>query len=229
MQITYHGHSCVQLSDGRHSLIIDPFLTGNPVAVTRAEDIAVQHVLLTHGHSDHIADAVGIAKRNDAEVIAIFELASYMESQGVKATGMNIGGSVAKEFGRVKMVQAFHSSSVMTDDGRIVYMGMPAGLIIHFAGHTILHCGDTSLFGDMKLIGERHEIDLAFIPIGDLFTMGPDDAALAAQWLKAKFVVPIHYNTFPTIQQDGDQFVRSLEPYGIQGKAMKPGESINFA
>lgn len=228
MKITYHGHSCIQLTDSEHSLIIDPYLTGNPVAVTSAEEIDVQSVLLTHGHSDHIADAAAIAKRNDAELIAIFELASYMEWQGVRATGMNMGGTITREFGQVKMVQAFHSNSIIDDDRKIIYAGMPAGLLVRFGGKTLLHCGDTSLFGDMKMIGELYDIDLAFIPIGDTYTMGPDEAILAAQWLRAGFVVPIHYNTFPAIKQDGEHFVSRLEEVGIHGRALQPGESMPF-
>jgi L-ascorbate metabolism protein UlaG (beta-lactamase superfamily) len=210
-------------------LLIDPFISGNPQAKTKPEDIKVQYVLLTHGHSDHILDAVQIAKQNDATVIATFELAEYMSWQGVKTHPLNLGGSYQFDFGKVKMTQAFHSSAIIQDGQQIVYLGMPGGFLITIGDRTIYHAGDTGLFGDMKLIGERNTIDLACLPIGDNFTMGPDDALVAAEWVKAKRVLPIHYNTFPLIQQDGEQFVRDLANKQIQGFALKPGESMQLS
>lgn len=229
MKIEYHGHSCVQLTSGGNSMVIDPYLTGNPTAVSKPENIHAQVVLLTHAHSDHIADAVGIARRNNALVVAIHELATYMSWQGCNVLGMNIGGKASVGFADVRMVQAFHSSGIIVDDQKnIIYAGMPAGFLIHWDGMTILHAGDTCLFSDMKLIGERYNIDLAFLPIGDLFTMGPEDAVTAAEWLRAKRVVPIHYNTFPPIRQDASHFVKMLGERGIQGIALKPGESTTL-
>lgn len=229
MKIEYHGHACVQLTSGGKSIIIDPFLTGNPVAVADPDSIQVQAVLLTHGHADHIGDAAAIAKRNDATLVAIHELAMYLSWQGVRVEDMNIGGKLSLGFAEVHMVQAFHSSGIlMQDKGTIVYAGLPAGYVIKWDGLTILHSGDTNLFSDMKLIGQKHDIDLAFLPIGDRFTMGPEDAAEAAEWLKAKQVVPIHYNTFPPIQQDGEAFIKLLAERGIGGKALKPGESMTL-
>ncbi len=139
---------------------------------------------------------------------------------------MNIGGAREFDFGTVKFTQAFHSSGFVTDDKQIIYLGMPTGILFTAEGKTIYHAGDTGLFSDMKLIGERHSIDVAFLPIGDSFTMGPEDAAVAAEWLGAKLVVPIHYNTFPPIAQDPERFV-SLLPPGV-GRALKPGESIEL-
>ncbi|MCL6517947.1 metal-dependent hydrolase, partial [Alicyclobacillus sp.] len=163
---------------------------------------------------------------NDATIIATAELATYMSWQGAKAHGMNLGGSFAFPFGRVKMTQAFHSSSfTVEDEKKIIYTGMPGGFVVEFGGKTVYHAGDTGLFGDMKVIGERHSIDIAFLPIGDNFTMGPDDAALAAQWVRAKLVIPIHYNTFPVIQQDPNRFVQLLQASGIEGRVLRPGES----
>ncbi len=229
LEIQYHGHSCVQLTNEGHSLIIDPFISGNPQATTRVADIRVQHILLTHGHRDHILDAVELAKQNDATIVATWELANYLSWQGVKVMGINLGGSVSFPFGRVKMTQAFHSSGVVMDEQQqIVYMGMPGGFLVTMGGKTIYHAGDTGLFGDMKLIGEMNQVDVAFLPIGDMFTMGPEDALTAAEWVKAKFVVPIHYNTFPPIEQDGDAFVAQLADRKIEGKAMKPGEIIRL-
>jgi L-ascorbate metabolism protein UlaG (beta-lactamase superfamily) len=229
LEIRYHGHSCVQLTSGEHSIIVDPFISGNPLAATKLSDIRVQYILLTHGHQDHILDAVELAKQNDATIIATFELANYLAWQGAKTTALNLGGSAAFPFGRVKMTQAFHSSGMVYDEEkRIVYLGMPGGFIVNMGGKTVYHAGDTGLFGDMKLLGERHDIDVAFLPIGDVFTMGPEDAETAAEWLKAKFVVPIHYNTFPPIQQDGEAFAARLKEKRIDGQALKPGEVIRL-
>src|SRR5690606_331654 len=136
-------------------------------------------ILLTHGHNDHVGDTVALAKANDALVIATFELANYLEGQGVKTHGMGIGGTRVFDFGTVKFTQAFHSSSYTTEDNDIVYTGMPAGILLTVEGKTIYHAGDTALFGDMQMIGKRHPIDVAFLPIGDNFTMGPEDAAFA--------------------------------------------------
>ncbi|MBH0333836.1 MULTISPECIES: metal-dependent hydrolase [Brevibacillus] len=229
LDIRFHGHSSVQVTSEGHSIMIDPFISGSPVAATKLEDISVQYILLTHGHQDHILDAVELAKKNDATIVATHELATYLSWQGVKTISMNLGGSVKLPFGKVKMTQAFHSSGVVLDDEKqIVYMGMPGGFVIELGGKTIYHAGDTGLFGDMKLIGERHNIDLAFLPIGDVFTMGPEDALVAAEWVQADFVVPIHYDTFPPIKQDGEAFVAELAEKDIRGKALKPGETLRL-
>ncbi|GAB1530471.1 MULTISPECIES: metal-dependent hydrolase [Brevibacillus] len=229
LDIRFHGHSSVQVTSEGHSIMIDPFISGSPVAATKLEDISVQYILLTHGHLDHILDAVELAKKNDATIVATHELATYLSWQGVKTISMNLGGSVKLPFGKVKMTQAFHSSGVVLDDEKqIVYMGMPGGFVIELGGKTIYHAGDTGLFGDMKLIGERHDIDLAFLPIGDVFTMGPEDALVAAEWVQADFVVPIHYDTFPPIKQDGEAFVAELAEKDIRGKALKPGETLRL-
>ena len=224
MDIIYHGHSCIQIISGDKSLIIDPFLRGNSLAVTKPEDIRTDAVLLTHAHADHILDADLIAKNNDAPVVAIAELAAYMSWKGVKTIDMNIGGTVDLGFAKAKMVQAFHSSGiVLAEEQRILYAGMPAGFIVSMDGINILHAGDTALFSDMKMIGERHAIDIAFIPIGDHYTMGTEDALQAAEWYNAKLVVPIHYNTFPVIRQEAEGFVKQLESKGIKGLVIKPG------
>ncbi|WP_429843737.1 metal-dependent hydrolase [Brevibacillus sp. FIR094] len=229
LEIRFHGHSSVQVTSEGHSIMIDPFISGSPVAATKLEDISVQYILLTHGHQDHILDTVELAKKNDATIVATHELATYLSWQGVKTISMNLGGSVKLPFGKVKMTQAFHSSGVVLDDEKqIVYMGMPGGFVIELGGKTLYHAGDTGLFGDMKLIGERHDIDLAFLPIGDVFTMGPEDALVAAEWVQADFVVPIHYDTFPPIKQDGEAFVAELAEKDIRGKALKPGETLRL-
>lgn len=230
MEIVYHGHSCVQLGSKGKSLIIDPFLRGNELAVTKVDDIKTDAVLLTHAHLDHILDAEPVAKNNDAPVVAIVELATYMSWKGIKTVGMNMGGTYDLGFAQAQMIQAFHSSGiVIEEEHRIMYAGMPAGFIIRAEGYTILHAGDTCLFGDMKMYGELNQIDVAFIPIGDHYTMGPKDAVQAAEWLGAKLVVPIHYNTFPAIRQDSEAFIRLLEERGMKGKVLAPGEKLSLA
>ncbi len=205
--------------------MIDPFLSGNPLAATTPDEIKVDFVLLTHAHQDHILDAYPIAKANEATIVATFELAAYMEFQGAKTLAMNIGGRVNLGFAEVQMTHAFHSSGiVLQEQGQIIYGGMPAGFLIRWNGLTMYHSGDTGLFSDMKMLGELYDIDVAFLPIGDLFTMGPEDAAIAARWLNAKAVVPLHFDTFPPIRQDTAAFAAKLESMGIRGIAMKPGE-----
>lgn len=228
MRITYHGHSSVLVEVGGKKVMIDPFLDGNPVATVKASDIEVDYIILTHGHGDHIADAVSIAKRNNATIIAAHELAEYMSWQGVNVHGMGIGGGYTFDFGHVRLTQAFHSSSFEDYENKtFIYTGMPTGIIITGDGKSLYHAGDTGLFSDMKLIGELYQPDVAMLPIGDNYTMGPREALIAAEWLGAKTVIPIHYNTFPLIRQDGDQFVTDLQQKGIQGIALKAGESYS--
>ncbi|MCJ8014393.1 metal-dependent hydrolase [Paenibacillus sp. KQZ6P-2] len=227
MKITYYGHSCVLAEAGGRSVIIDPFLTGNPASGISPKDIHVDAVLLTHGHSDHFGDCIEIAKANDCPIIAVFELAEYCRSQGVQAFGMNIGGGHSFDGFKVKYTLAFHSSSVQVGDSWI-YAGEPGGILLTMGNKTFFHAGDTGLFGDMRLIGEMNKIDAAALPIGDAFTMGPDDALLAAKWLRAEKVLPIHYNTFPAIQQDGSLFCERLSQEGMKGYPLKSGESFEI-
>ncbi|ULO08169.1 metal-dependent hydrolase [Paenibacillus sp. 19GGS1-52] len=229
MKILFHGHSCIQLFSSSHSILIDPYIDANPVAVVKANDIVTDYILLTHGHDDHITDAVPIAKQNDAPIIAVEELAEYMASQGVKKTeAMHVGGDWTFDFGRVYLTPALHTSSVRTLDGQRLYAGVPVGYVIEMGGKIIYHAGDSGLFSDMKWIGQRFDIDIAFLPIGGRFTMGPSDALLAAEWIQPRHVVPIHYGTFPLIQQDGVHFIENLSRKGISGTAMQPGEMIEI-
>ncbi|MFJ7827054.1 metal-dependent hydrolase [Psychrobacillus sp. NPDC096623] len=216
MQISYHGHSVVKIKSNSHTILIDPFITGNGQTDLIASEEKADFILLTHGHNDHFGDTVDLAKRNNATVIAIFELAEYVESLGINVHAMGLGGAYDFEFGRVKFTQAFHSSSYTTEDGETIYGGMPAGVLLTIEDKTIYHAGDTALFGDMKLIGERNDIDVAFLPIGDNFTMGPEDAAYAVQLLKPQIVVPIHYNTFPPIKQDPQKFKNLVDSAEVQ-------------
>ncbi|MGB6407999.1 MAG: metal-dependent hydrolase [Planococcus donghaensis] len=227
MHVSYHGHSVVKIKTGEFTILIDPFISGNKLTDLKVADEKPDAILLTHAHNDHVGDTVELAKNNNAQVIAPVELANYLSSQGVDAVGMNLGGAHKFDFGVVKFTKAFHSSSFTTDEGEVVYGGMPAGILFQAEGKTIYHAGDTEVFGDMKILGERNDIDVAFVPIGDYFTMGPEDAAYAVELLKPKMVVPIHFNTFPPIEQDPEHFKSLVKD--VQVNILQPGESIDLA
>ncbi|TQS76260.1 metal-dependent hydrolase [Ornithinibacillus gellani] len=226
MKVSYHGHSVVAIETNQMNLLIDPFLSGNEACDLDPASVKADVILLTHGHNDHVGDTVEIAKRNHSLVIALNELAVYLGQQGLKTHGMNIGGAYTFDFGTVKFTQAFHSSSYEEPDGTFVYTGMPGGILLTIEGKTIYHVGDTGLFSDLKLIGEQNDIDLAFVPIGDNFTMGPEDALIAADWIGAKMVVPVHYNTFPVIKQDPEAFASRVKTG--EGKVMKIGDTLEL-
>lgn len=216
MKITYHGHSVVAIElESGVRLLIDPFISANPVTDLVVEEVQADYLLITHGHNDHVGDMVEIAKKNNAMVISMVEICDFAAKQGVEQThGMNIGGCFDFPFGRVTFTPAIHSSSYALETGENLYMGLAAGIVLEIEGQTIYHAGDTAEFSDMDLLGQNYDIDVAFLPIGDNFTMGPEAAIRAAQRIKAKKVVPIHYNTFPVIEQDGQAFVRKLPKIG---------------
>ncbi len=203
VSITWWGHSAFLIEGNGKAVVVDPFLTGNPAATIGPEEVECTHVALTHGHEDHVGDTIMIAKANQAPVIAAFELTNWVQSQGHDLVEpANPGGRVDLGDGCwVALTQAFHSSSY---EGK--YMGMPCGLMIHLGGKTVYHCGDTGLFGDMKLLGEIYKPDVAIIPIGDRFTMGPELASHAADLIGAPIVIPCHYNTWPPIEVDVSTF-----------------------
>jgi L-ascorbate metabolism protein UlaG (beta-lactamase superfamily) len=223
LKATFLGHSCVMATDGKHNIIIDPFLTGNPQANMKPEDVRVDFVLVTHGHADHLGDAVPIARKNDATIIAPNELAVYVSKQGAKAHNMHIGGAYNFPFGRVKLTIAHHGSAA--GDG-LEYTGNPCGFIITMGGKVMYHPGDTGLFYDMKLIGDMNKLDLAFLPIGDNFTMGIDDAVKAVEFLRPKKVVPMHYKTWEVIDTEPQEFADKLKGSGTEVAIIKPGQSI---
>jgi L-ascorbate metabolism protein UlaG (beta-lactamase superfamily) len=217
LSITYLGHSGFLLSDGRTTVAIDPFLTGNPVATLKPESIACDAIVVTHAHEDHFGDTPSIAKRTNATVFCGFELGEhYLMPKGISNVElMNPGGRVAAPWGWVALTQAFHSSSI---EGQA--MGSPCGAVIHLGGVTVWHLGDTGLFGDMKLLGEVYRPRVACIPIGDRFTMGPELATRAAELIAAPTAIPMHYNTWPPIAVDVGRF----RPEGIEVAALRPGE-----
>ncbi len=215
--ITYLGHSGIWIQRGGTSLVIDPFLTGNPLARHKPADLNVQHIALTHGHGDHFGDTIAIAKATGATVYAAWEITEFLGEQGISnVQPANHGGRIDTDFGYVAFTPAIHSSSY---NGR--YMGAAAGVVVQIHGFTLYHCGDTALFSDMKLIGELYKPDVACVPIGDRFTMGPELATRAAEWIGAKTVIPAHYNTFPAIEVDVGRF----RPAGVDVKALAPGET----
>lgn len=225
--LTYIGHSTFALEADGKKVLIDPFITGNPAATHSPEDFSPQTILITHAHNDHVGDAVSIARRCDSMVITIIELADHLQQQGVSTIGANHGGTVAFDGGTAKFVPAWHSSSFSTEDG-VVAPGVPAGLVVKFAGKTIYFAGDTSLFSDMKLIGEEG-IDIAVLPIGDHFTMGPDDALRAVKFVEPKVVIPCHYNTFPALKQDVGAFKSKVDSEtGATCEVVDPGGIYEF-
>lgn len=222
MRLTFLGHSCFLVETAKARLLIDPFLNDNPSATIKAKDVKCDYILITHGHDDHCADALEIAKKCDATIIANFEIAEYYTAKGAKAHGLNPGGGFNFPFGRVKLTIAHHTSS-MEAGLNPLYMGVPCGIIVQADGKNLYHAGDTAVFMDMQLIG-RVGLDVALIPIGDNYTMGPDDAIIALDFLKPKFAVPVHYNTWSLINQDAAAFAAQAAKSAHTVKVMKPGD-----
>jgi len=224
VRVLYHGHSNVEVLSGNHRIQIDPFYDNNPAADVKAATVSPGTILVTHAHFDHTDDVIPIARRAGSVIVSNYEIADYYERKGLRTQPMNHGGSVEFPWGRATYTLAFHTSSF--PDG--AYGGQPGGWVLEIAGKVIYHAGDTALFGDMRLIGELWNVDLACLPIGDRFTMGPKHAVRAAEMLRAKSVLPIHYNTWPPIAQDGQAFARDLEGKGIKGLPLTAGESIEL-
>jgi L-ascorbate metabolism protein UlaG (beta-lactamase superfamily) len=219
--IRFLGHACFELSDGDDIVLIDPFLSGNPKAAIAADDAAASTILLTHGHGDHIGDTVSIAKRTGAPVVAIVELAGEIGEEGVDVRDPNLGGTVKFDWGWVKLVPAWHTST--TPKGTV---NTPAGLLVNFHDTVVYHLGDTCVFSDLQLVGKRAPIDFALMCIGGHYTMDRSDAVDAAQLVGAKTVIPCHYGTFPPIETDSQAFESDVESAtGSDVVILEPGET----
>ena len=223
--LTWLGHAAITLAVGGTQLLIDPFLTGNPAASTTQDKVAADFILISHGHGDHVGDSVAIARRTGATVISNAEIAGWFGNQGITAHGQHIGGGFQYPFGYVKLTQALHGSAMPDGSNG----GNPAGFLITAEGKKIYLACDTGLFGDMRLIGDEG-LDLAVLPIGNNYTMGPDDALRAVKLLRAKNVIPIHYSTFDLIKQDAHAWAKRVEAETeSRVTVLNPGQSFTLA
>jgi L-ascorbate metabolism protein UlaG (beta-lactamase superfamily) len=223
-KFTWYGHAAMGLEAGGQRLLVDPFFSGNPAASISADKAQADFILISHGHGDHVGDAVAIAKRTGATVISNFEICNWFEGQGIKVHAQHLGGGHQHPFGYLKLTLALHGSAL--PDGS--YGGNPCGFLLTTEGKKIYLACDTGLFGDMKLIGEEG-LDLAVLPIGDNYTMGTDDALRATRMLQAKHVVPVHYNTWDVIAQDAAAWAKRVEAEtSSKVHVLKPGESFSL-
>ena len=223
MDIRFLGHSCFELSDGTVTVLVDPFLTGNPKAAVAAGDVSPHVIALTHGHGDHYGDVVDIAKRTGATVVALVEIAAEIGGEGVEdVRDPNIGGTVRFDWGWIKLTPAWHTST--TPKGTVT---IPAGLLINIGGKLVYHLGDTALFSDLQLISRRGDhVDVALVPIGGHYTMDRIDAVTAVEFVNPTTVIPCHYDTFPPIETDAEAFKGDVESStGASVVILAPGES----
>lgn len=228
LSITWLGHSTFVLRSPKGiRLILDPWVATNPACPESGKKVGpLDLMLITHGHFDHTADAVSLARETGAQVVAPYELSVWLQNKGLKnVVGMNPGGTLKTQGLSITMVPAVHSSSI-EEDGKLLYMGLATGYVVTFEdGHTVYYAGDTSIFGDMKLIGEMYRPSVAFLPIGDLFTMGPEQAAMAAEMLAVRQVVPMHYGTFPALTGTPARLRDLVAQHAIDVLELKPGET----
>ncbi len=225
MKATFHGHACFLLEGDGKRVVIDPFLTGNPAAVIGPDELPkLDAILLSHGHGDHLGDAVNLAKRDKATIVATAELAGFCSDKGATAHAMHIGGAHQFPFGRVKLVPAFHGGRV-EGDATGKYTTNPCGVVLALAGKTAYHTGDTGLTLEMQLLQGR--VDLMLVPIGDNYTMGIEDAVRAVEFVKPRIVIPMHYNTWDVIRADPRAFQRDV---GSRAEVviLAPGESYTL-
>lgn len=217
MNIRFLGHACFLLEDGQHRILIDPFLTRNPLAPISADEVEADYIFVTHGHGDHVGDTAAIARRTGATICCSVDLAEGLfPNSGLSVITGNLGGRIPLPFGSVKFVSAIHGSGVPG--------ALANGFLLEIAGKKIYHAGDTALTSDMALLAEEH-IDAALLPIGDVYTMGPGDALRAVEMIHPKLVIPMHYNTMPPIVQDGEAFAAAVSAAGYQAKALCPGDA----
>jgi len=226
VRLTYHGHACFSIEGAGQAIWLDPFLIDNALADIRLDEVKeADYILVSHGHGDHLGDAIAIVQHAGAMIISNHEIAVYCQEKEVEAHGLHIGGGYEFPFGRVKMTIAHHGSS-FPDGG---YAGNPGGFLLDVEDKRIYFAADTGLFYDMKLLGEERTIDVALLPIGDNYTMGPDDALRAVQLLTPRLVIPMHYNTFDVIQQDPHAFAETVKgKTGANCVVLSPGESLNL-
>jgi L-ascorbate metabolism protein UlaG (beta-lactamase superfamily) len=229
LAITWFGHATFVLTTpGGKKLVFDPWLTGNPKAPAGARIDKADVICVTHGHSDHTGDVVAVARGTNAVVVAVYELANWFQGKGLKdVVGMGVGGTVDVKGLKISMTPAVHSSSI-EEDGKVHYVGLAAGFVVRLEdGRAIYFAGDTALFGDMRLIRELHAPEIAFLPIGDHYTMNPVAAAKACELLGVRQVVPMHYGTFPALTGSPDDLKKLVEPMGIDVLVLKPGETAS--
>ncbi len=225
---TWHAHGCYLFDFDGTKVLIDPFLSESPTADIGPDEVEADFILLTHGHSDHFGDTIAIAERTGATVVAPNELAQYCAGKGLSIHPMHIGGGWQFPFGHVQLTIAHHGSALMDDNGHPIYLGSPCGFLFKAQEKCVYFAGDTGLFLDMKLIGDRNRLDLAILPIGDNFTMGVVDAVTAAEYLKPKVAIPMHYGTGEMIDTDPEAFASGVEKVGVKGVVLQIGESYTL-
>lgn len=220
MKIQFLGHACFQLDDGAHKALVDPYLTGNPLAAVSADEVEADMIFVTHGHGDHVGDAVSIARRTGAQICCPIELGeAVFVPAGISVVSGNLGGWTKTPFGRVKLTAAIHGSGVAG--------GLACGFVFEMGGKKIYHAGDTALTSDMALLAAEG-IDVALLPIGDFYTMGPEDALRAVEMIRPGLTIPMHFNTMPPIVQDGDAFASAVQADGFPAKVLQPGETLEL-
>jgi L-ascorbate metabolism protein UlaG (beta-lactamase superfamily) len=227
LSITWYGHATFVIgTPGGRRIVFDPWLTGNPKAPAGAKIDKADVICVSHGHADHSSDVVTVARATGATVVAVFELANYFQGKGLKEiVGMGVGGTVDLKGLKISMTPAVHTSSI-EEDGKVLYVGLATGFVVRLEDdRSIYFAGDTALFGDMRLIRDLHAPEIAFLPIGDHYTMNPAAAALACEMLGVRQVVPMHYGTFPALTGSPDDLKKLVEPRGVDVLVLKPGET----